>query len=37
VDVSEAEDQVHEVYRFILCAKCRQTIHHRLKNRLAMN
>lgn len=37
VDVSEAEDQVHEIYRFILCGKCRQAIHHRLKNRLAMN
>ena len=37
IDVSEAEDQVHEQYRFILCSSCRHDIHHRLKARYYEN
>lgn len=37
VDVSEAEDQVHEVYQFVLCWKCRNYLHKRLKFRHSVN
>jgi hypothetical protein len=35
MDVSEAEDQVHESYVFDLCTKCRNVMHRQLKERWA--
>jgi hypothetical protein len=33
MDVSEAEDQVHESYQFDLCSACRNLMHRQLKQR----
>ena len=31
--IDEATDEVHENYRFALCAECRRDVHHRMKSR----
>jgi NMD protein affecting ribosome stability and mRNA decay len=31
--IDEATDQVHENYRYTLCAECREVVHRRLKHR----
>ena len=33
LDPQEAQDQVHESYPFILCSRCRNQLHRRLKGR----